>query len=349
MSFSRRTVYSSSVRSGGIGTLGSPGIAPGRRFAPLGSAASVYAGAGGAGSRMSVTRTLSSAGGAFGAGYGAGYGAGLGGSVFLGGSGAVANEKETMQDLNDRLATYLEQVRSLEGENRRLETQIREAELCICGGSVSPWGSMGEICKSPWILETTVENAQTVLQIDNARLAADDFRVKFEAELAIRLSVDSDIAGLRKVLDDTNMTRLQLEGDIEALREELILLRKEHDQVGPEGLGGLGGAVGPQTDRPCLQEVQDLRARVSQSALTVEVDAPRSQDLGKVLGELRAQYDALAQKNLEDLEKQWSQQITETTLEVTQSTKDLDMARGTIGALRRSLQTLEIDLEALCN
>ncbi|XP_039561677.1 keratin, type I cytoskeletal 18 [Passer montanus] len=327
MSFSRRTVYSSSVRSGGIGTLGTPGIVPGRRFAPLGSAASVYAGAGGAGSRISVSRTLSSAGGAFGAGFGAGYGAGLGSSVFLGGSGAVANEKEAMQDLNDRLATYLEQVRSLERENRRLETQIREF-MARKGPSAHDWSPQWELIEElrDKILESTVENARTVLQIDNARLAADDFRVKFEAELAIRQSVDSDIAGLRKVLDDTNMTRLQLEGDIEALREELILLRKDHDQ-----------------------EVQELRAQVSQSALTVEVDAPRSQDLGKVLGELRAQYDALAQKNLEDLEKQWGQQITETTLEVTQSTKDLDVARGTVGALRRSLQTLEIDLEALHN
>uniref|UniRef100_A0A803WGY8 Keratin 18 n=2 Tax=Ficedula albicollis TaxID=59894 RepID=A0A803WGY8_FICAL len=196
------------------------------------------------------------------------------------------------------------------------------------GPSAHDWSPQWELIEElrDKILESTVENARTVLQIDNARLAADDFRVKFEAELAIRLSVDGDIAGLRKVLDDTNMTRLQLEGDIEALREELILLRKDHDQ-----------------------EVQELRAQVSQSALTVEVDAPRSQDLGKVLGELRAQYDALAQKNLEDLEKQWGQQITETTLEVTQSSKDLDTARGTVGALRRSLQTLEIDLEALRN
>ncbi|XP_027562518.1 keratin, type I cytoskeletal 18-like, partial [Neopelma chrysocephalum] len=108
---------------------------------------------------------------------------------------------------------------------------------------------------------------------------------RLEAELAIRVSVDGDIAGLRKVLDDTNLTRLQLEGEIEALREELILMRKEHDQ-----------------------EVQGLRAQVEGSALTVEVDAPRAQDLGKVLGELRAQYDALAQKNLEELEKQWGQQ-----------------------------------------
>uniref|UniRef100_A0A8C3QGI4 IF rod domain-containing protein n=1 Tax=Cyanoderma ruficeps TaxID=181631 RepID=A0A8C3QGI4_9PASS len=140
MSFSRRTVYSSSVRSGGIGTLGTPGIVPGRRFAPLGSAASVYAGAGGAGSRISVTRTLSSAGGAF----GAGYGAGLGGNVFLGGSGAVANEKEAMQDLNDRLAAYLEQVRSLERENRRLETQIREF-MAQKGPSAHDWSPQWEL------------------------------------------------------------------------------------------------------------------------------------------------------------------------------------------------------------
>ncbi|NXU98586.1 K1C18 protein, partial [Cettia cetti] len=212
---------------GGIGTLGTPGIVPGRRFAPLGSAASVYAGAGGAGSRISVTRTLTSAGGAF----GAGYGVGLGGSVFLGGSGAVANEKEAMQDLNDRLATYLEQVRSLERENRRLETQIREF-MAQKGPRAHDWNPQWELIEElrDKILESTVENARMVLQIDNARLAADDFRVKFEAELAIRLSVDSDIAALRKVLDDTNMTRLQLEGDIEALREELILLRKDHDQ-----------------------------------------------------------------------------------------------------------------------
>ncbi|NXR57695.1 K1C18 protein, partial [Rhadina sibilatrix] len=256
-----------------------------------------------------------SAGSAFGAGYGAGYGAGLGGSVFLGGSGAVANEKEAMQDLNDRLAAYLEQVRSLERENRRLETQIREF-MAQKGPSARDWSPQWEL------IEELRDKVGARGGWGGTRLAL--LRVprrpwpllgvgRFEAELAIRLSVDSDIAGLRKVLDDTNMTRLQLEGDIEALREELILLRKDHEQ-----------------------EVQGLRAQVSQSALTVEVDAPRSQDLGKVLGELRAQYDALAQKNLEDLEKQWGQQ-------------DLDTARGTVGALRRSLQTLEIDLEALRN
>ncbi|KAM6233367.1 keratin, type I cytoskeletal 18 [Porphyrio hochstetteri] len=328
MSFSRSTVYSSSQRSGVA-----PGIGSSRRFAPLSSAASVYAGAGGSGSRISVTRTtsLASSGGGygagFGAGFGAGYGAGYGGNMLLTGSGIVANEKETMQDLNDRLATYLEKVRSLEQENRRLEVQIRDF-MAKKGPSARDWSNYWEVIEDlrDKIFDVTVENARTVLQIDNARLAADDFRVKYEAELAIRLSVENDIAGLRKVIDDTNMARMQLEGEIESLKEELIFMKKNHEE-----------------------EVKSLQAQVSESALTVEVDAPKSQDLGKIMAEIRAQYDALAQKNLEDLEKQWGRQITESTIEITQSSKDIDTARSTVVDLRRSVQTLEIDLESLRN
>uniref|UniRef100_A0A670IIT7 IF rod domain-containing protein n=1 Tax=Podarcis muralis TaxID=64176 RepID=A0A670IIT7_PODMU len=172
----------------------------------------------------------------------------------------------------------------------------------------------------------TVDNARIVLQIDNARLAADDFRVKFEAELAIRQSVESDINGLRKVIDDTNMSRLQLEGDIEALKEELIFLKKNHQD-----------------------EVNALQSQIANSGLTVEVDAPKSQDLGKIMAEIRAQYDTLAQKNLEDLDKYWSQQITESTVMITQNTKEIETGRATVTELRRNVQTLEIELESLRN
>lgn len=40
-------------------------------------------------------------------------------------------------------------------------------------------------------------------------------------------------------------------------------------------------------------------------------------------------------------------QISETTLEVTQSTKEVDTARSRLLELRRSVQSLEIDLDAL--
>ena len=42
------------------------------------------------------------------------------------GIGVIQSEKETMQCLNDHLASYLERVRSLEADNWRLEIKIWE-------------------------------------------------------------------------------------------------------------------------------------------------------------------------------------------------------------------------------
>ena len=42
------------------------------------------------------------------------------------GIGDIQSEKETMQCLNDHLASYLEKVRSLEADNGILESKISE-------------------------------------------------------------------------------------------------------------------------------------------------------------------------------------------------------------------------------
>uniref|UniRef100_A0A8D0DXI0 IF rod domain-containing protein n=1 Tax=Salvator merianae TaxID=96440 RepID=A0A8D0DXI0_SALMN len=99
-------------------------------------------------------------------------------SFFLSDSGVVQNKKETMQDLNNCLVSYLEKVCSLETNNQKLEVHIREYV-----GYSHYFDITEELKNSDQTVEDqTVEDTRNVLNIEDASLAADDFHVKSEAE-----------------------------------------------------------------------------------------------------------------------------------------------------------------------
>ncbi|XP_052424877.1 keratin, type I cytoskeletal 19-like isoform X1 [Carassius gibelio] len=258
-------------------------------------------------------------GGGYGGGYYGGYAAGI-----LPGNDFQLNEKATMQNLNDRLASYLEKVRSLEAANAILERQIRECyekKGPVCQKDYSCyWNTIKDLKDK--IKNATLHNANVLLQIDNAKLAADDFRIKYEHEVVMRQSVEADVANLRHLLNQTNMTRADLEMQINCLEEELACMKKNHQE-----------------------ELAALRSQLT-CTVNVEVDAAPQQDLNRVLDEIRAHYENIIQKHRREQEEWFKDKTAGFNKEVAISTETIQTTRSQVTELRNTLQSLEIELQS---
>ncbi|KAB0391484.1 hypothetical protein E2I00_007014, partial [Balaenoptera physalus] len=235
------------------------------------------------------------------------------------------NEKITMQNLNERLASYLGKVRALEEANTDLEKKIHDWYLKKSPVSqerdYSPYFKTIEDLRGK-ILAATIDNNHIILEIDNSRLAADDFRLKYENELALRQSVEADTNGLRRVMDELTLLKTDLEMQIENLKEELTYVKKNHEE-----------------------EMKEFRNQVV-GQVNVEMDATPGIDLTRVLTEMREQYEAMAEKNRRDAEEWFRGKSTELTKEVSSSTAIIQTSKTEITELRHTLQGLEIELQS---
>ncbi|NXS52439.1 K1C20 protein, partial [Brachypteracias leptosomus] len=276
-------------------------------------APSVYGGAGGFGTRVSTSTSS---------------GQGFRGSfqLSLTGDGGLlsGNEKATMQNLNDRLASYLERVRALEKANSLLEKQITEWHqkntISVRQDYSSYFKTIEELQNK--ISAAQLENARLVLYIDNAKLSADDFRLKYENELLIRQSVEGDISGLLRVHDDLTLTKADLESQIESVNEELVFLKKNHEE-----------------------EVERLRKQVGGS-VNVEVDAAPSIDLATIMEKMRHQYEEMAEKYRQEAKEQFEKQTVELHQELAINVEQLQVQRKEVTERRQIYQSLELELQS---
>ncbi|EGW11445.1 Keratin, type I cuticular Ha4 [Cricetulus griseus] len=241
------------------------------------------------------------------------------------------NEKETMQFLNDRLASYLEKVRQLERENAELEARIQERnqqqDPLVCPAYQSYFATIEQLQQKEvgrqgkWRLARTI--ARSLEDLPVAALTLSFFR--YETELSLRQLVESDINGLRRILDELTLCKSDLEAQVESLKEELLCLKRNHEE-----------------------EVNTLRCQLG-DRLNVEVDAAPTVDLNRVLNETRCQYEALVETNRREVEEWFTTQTEELNKQVVSSSEQLQSCQAEIIELRRTVNALEIELQAQHN
>ncbi|KAL2086805.1 hypothetical protein ACEWY4_017864 [Coilia grayii] len=271
-------------------------------------APSVYGGAGGYGTRVSSAVSSVSM-------------ASPGGEMAV----CVVNEKQTMQNLNDRLASYLEKVKTLEAANQKLELQIKEFLDKRCPARVLDHAGYSATIEGlrKQIDTRIAENAAITAQVDNAKLAAEDFRLKFENESNMRMSVEADIARLKAFKSELELLIKDLEVQISGLNEELAWLRRNHEE-----------------------ELVQLRAQQSGS-VHVELDCAPPVDLERVLQEMREQYEMVIQKNHRDAEKWFEGKTAMLQTEVSTGATEVMTSQTEVTESKRLFKTLEIELQGL--
>ncbi|KAM5135069.1 keratin, type I cytoskeletal 19-like [Mantella aurantiaca] len=300
----------SSVKAGSAQGTSISGISL-KKVSAGGYASSVYAGAGGLGTRISATTQN---------------------TMFSGGNLQLrnretrifGNEKETMKNLNDRLASYIDKVHSLENSNAHLEAQIREWYSKNTGSLERNDDHHFQVIKDlrDQIITATSENATVTLQIDNARLAADDFRIKFENEQALRFITEKDTFELRKAIDQLTLAKAELEAQIENLNEELAYLKKNH-----------------------TEELNELRKQASGS-INVEMDVAPTVNLGKVMEDMREQYEKMTEKQRLEAKFWFEKKVEEWNEEVHINTTELEKCRKELSEIKHTVQGLEIESQA---
>uniref|UniRef100_A0A1B8Y9F1 IF rod domain-containing protein n=1 Tax=Xenopus tropicalis TaxID=8364 RepID=A0A1B8Y9F1_XENTR len=275
-------------------------------------------------------------GGGFDGGFGGGSGGGFGGGAKAAyevtgtrgqyGGSVFGNKKETMQNLNDRLANYLDKVNALEAANAELERKIKEwydkqPTTSDGGKDYSKYYSLIDELNLK-ITNATKDNAGITLQADNARLAADDFNNKYENERALYQMMDNDINGLRRVVDDFTLSKFDLESQFEGLFEEMVFIKKKHDDE--------------------IKGTQNTKL----SQVSVEMKAQPGTDLTKILNDMRAQHEALAEKNRREAEDRYNTMTAELRQQISAGAGQMQASKTEISERKRTLQALETDLHS---
>uniref|UniRef100_A0A4W4DWS6 IF rod domain-containing protein n=1 Tax=Electrophorus electricus TaxID=8005 RepID=A0A4W4DWS6_ELEEL len=231
-----------------------------------------------------------------------------------------SGEKAQMQSLNDRFASYMENVSSLEQQNEILSAELEQ----LRGNRTSRIGDlyqeeMRQLRKN--LNRLSADKARVEVNRDN--LIEDNNRIKekLQEEVLQREVVENSLQSFRQDVDNATLARLDLERKVQSLQEEIVFLKKLHDE-----------------------EMAELLAQFQQVQMDMDVAKP---DLTAALRDVRLRYEDLATKNLQESEEWNKSKIADLTEAANKNNEVLQAAKQEAEDCRQQVQALTCDVDAL--
>uniref|UniRef100_A0A8C3YI09 IF rod domain-containing protein n=1 Tax=Catagonus wagneri TaxID=51154 RepID=A0A8C3YI09_9CETA len=238
-------------------------------------------------------------------------------------------EREQIKTLNNKFASFIDKVRFLEQQNKVLETKW---SLLQEQGSGSNTNNRN--------LDTFFENYISSLKafLDGLCIEKDkmneelrtteemveDFKKKYEEEINKRTAAENDFVVLKKDIDAAYMTKVELEAKVDSVTDEINFLKALYDA-----------------------ELSQMQSDTSDTSVVLSMDNNRDLDLDSIIAEVRAQYEAIAQRSKAEAEALYQSKLGELETTAGRHGDDLKSTKNEISELNRLIQRLRAEIESI--
>ncbi|KAK5872779.1 hypothetical protein PBY51_013448 [Eleginops maclovinus] len=222
-------------------------------------------------------------------------------------------EKEQIKTLNNRFASFIDKVRFLEQQNKMLETK---------------WKLMQEQTTSrsnvDSMFETYIGNLRRQLDSlgnEKVKLESDlhhitglvqDFKNKYEDEINKRNECENNFVLIKKDTDAAYMVKVELDGKLDGLSDEIEFLRQIYDA-----------------------EISELQGQIKDTSVVVEMDNSRVLDMDAIVAEVRAQYEDIANRSRVEAESWYQSKYAEMQQSVGTYGDDLKSTKAEVADMNR--------------
>ncbi|NXO82981.1 K2C75 protein, partial [Sitta europaea] len=237
------------------------------------------------------------------------------------------DEKDQIQTLNNKFASFIDKVRFLEQQNKVLETKwalLQEQGNKTVRNNIEPLFEtyLNNLRRHLSSLMTDKENLGG--ELSKMQSLAEDFKNKYEEELNKRAAVESEFVTLKKEVDTAYLDKTELQARLDSLTEEINFLRALYEA-----------------------ELSQMQTQISDTSVILTMDNNRSLDMESVIAEVKAQYEDIASRSRAEAEAWYQSRYEELQATAGRHGDDLRNTKQEISELNRHVQRLRSEIDSV--